>query len=168
MKGKVMTTEIRAIVVDPTKHTIEEVRLPTTPGDGGAGAQVGAEAFQRLIGCEFLEGTYLGKGISLMLNGEPVPEVESQPRDFWQYGSDCDPILGIGVISGHDMMRDHAYDCPISLEEARSRIRFTKRIIRGSKVRRERERGVDGRHTRTARGEAWGAKESSAKGALRE
>jgi hypothetical protein len=32
-------------------------------------------------------------------------------------------------------MRDHAYDCPISLEEARSRIRFTKRIIRGSKVR---------------------------------
>jgi hypothetical protein len=86
---------------------------------------------QRIIDGEGLEMTSLGKGTLLMLDEEPVYE---GTHDFWQYGPQCQPIPGIGVISGHDVMEDHFHDCPISLAEAREKIIFTKRIVRGHKT----------------------------------
>jgi hypothetical protein len=130
-----MTDAIRAIVIDPTKRTIEEVMLPTEPGKGRTRIKDSLKTFYRLIGCSEIEMTYLAEGVLLTLDGEAAPE--SGPCDFWQYDN-CEPIPGVGVLNGHDIMRAHYFDCPITLEEARAKIKFTKRIIRGMDVREER------------------------------
>ena len=128
-----MTPAIKAIVVDPTKRTVEEVMLPTTPAPPGssAGAQVRAEEFARILGCQGLDGIYLDEGVMLTLGDEPISE---RAADFWEYGLDCRPIPGVGVITGHDAGKDHVFDSPISLEEVRAKVIFTGHVMRGETV----------------------------------
>ena len=126
-----MTDTIRAIVVDPTKRTIEEVRLPTRPGNGGA--------FREIIGCETLESFYLRCGEIVMVDGEALL-ADPAPQDFWQYENSA-PIGSIGVISGHDVMTDTASDTTLSLDKVRKAVTFTRRIVRGMDVH-EMEHGI--------------------------
>ena len=127
------TAPIKAIVVDPDQRTIKEVMLATKSGsDFGAGTQVSLAEFRKHLKCKWVEATYLGKAASLMVNAKSPDE--GVPIGFWQYGPGCQPIPGIGVISGHDIMKDHAFDSPISPTEAHEKIKFTKRIIRAHKI----------------------------------
>lgn len=126
-----MSEPIKGLLIDPTKRTVEEVLLASKPGDPDKchGTQVLYGEYKRLLGDVEMDHTYLGAVANVAL-GVPVVDDEGGPMDFWQWPG-CDPVPGLTLLHGHRIMEDACFDCPISLEDARAQVTFTKRIIRG-------------------------------------
>lgn len=124
-----MSEPIKALVIDPDARTIEEVDLETHDSQHGAGVLVPLAEFKRVLGCDRVEFTYLKPGVALVVPEGPVEE--TAPVGFWQYQSESDfePIPGRSLVHGHDILRDHASDSPITLDEARKDITFRRGIV---------------------------------------
>ena len=133
-----MTTSaanIKAIVIDPTARTIVETELATWSNpDRFYGTQVVLKDLYALIGCEIVDMFYLPGGTNqAVVDGKSLLS-ETPPEHFWQYGPNCEATAGIGVITGHDAMKDDWRSTTLSLEEVRNAVKFTHCIAPGMKV----------------------------------
>lgn len=126
---------VRAIIINPTDRTITETKLPTQPDNQSKGyrGQVKTTDLHKVIGCRTVDMVYLDRQNQVTVNGEGAMAVPP-PQKFWQYGDRCGPILGIGIVTGHDLSTDEWFDTTLSLDEVRAAVVFTRRIVRGQKI----------------------------------
>jgi hypothetical protein len=131
-----MSEPIRAIVIDPEARTITEVELPAEPGNPKYhyGTRVDTKTWYETIGCEMVEMHYLPDDLNMAVIDGKLLAAEPPPARFWQWGENCQPIAGIGVIAGHDFKTDTWSSTTLSLDEARKMVRFTKGNGRGMKT----------------------------------
>jgi hypothetical protein len=125
---------MRAILIDPEKRTIEEIAVELPKEEG-------YKEIQRLIGCHrFTAGSHplngsLAKGFDTLFVSDDDMEDRDNPRFWFQVDADRDPpssypLAGRGLVVGVD--REGAgCDARIGLDELRSRITFTQRKFRG-------------------------------------
>jgi hypothetical protein len=131
-----MSEPIRAIVIDPAARTIAEARLPTEPGNPKYhyGTRVDIEAWYATIGCKMVEMHYLPDDLNMAVIDAELLLAEPPPTRFWQWGENCKPVAGIGIIAGYDFKTDTWSSTTLSLEEARKRVRFAERNVREMKT----------------------------------
>ncbi len=131
-----MSEPIRAIVIDPAACTITEAELPTEPGNPKYhyGTRVDTETWYATIGCEMVEMHYLPDDLNMAVIDAKSLLAEPPPTRFWQWGENCQPVAGIGIIAGYDFKTDTWSSTTLSFDEARKRVRFTKRNVSGMKT----------------------------------
>jgi hypothetical protein len=128
---------MRAILIDPERRTIEEIAAELPEGEG-------YKEIQRLIGCrDFTSGSRplngsLAKGFDSLYVSDDVMEDGDDSRFWFQVDADRDPpssypIAGRGLVVGVDREGDSC-DARITLDELRARITFTQRKFRGFEI----------------------------------
>jgi hypothetical protein len=113
---------IKAIVIDPAKRSVKEVRLAIEPGDpeNGFGTQIANDAVEKIVGSDAIEALDLRPGEVVLVDALR----QSETVETWRFGGDDETISGPGVIVAYDPAADAYTSTEMTLGEVRQAVVF--------------------------------------------
>ena len=130
---------VAAIVIDPNRRTITQIRLPVHPPDEGdrewCTNQIRLEDIYAVLDCRHIGALPMpGCEIdSCFYNDEPL-DADGKQVGFFQLGRDWDPVPGKFLVVGFDMPKHEYRDVTTTIDQIEAAVIWTRRIVRAYQV----------------------------------